>query len=69
MTSHDDVPYADPESLSELIEECRCLEGECASHGVTLHPDHHLTASPHPAPIVIGDVTRHVVDEYSDYGS
>jgi hypothetical protein len=69
MISHDDVPYADPEPFSELIAECRCVEGECASHGVTLHPQRHRTASPHPAPMVIGEVTRHVVDGYADYGS
>ncbi len=69
MISHDDVPYADPESLSDLIEECRCVEGECAAHGVALHSEHHRGASPSPAPIVIGEVIRHVVDGYSDYGS
>lgn len=69
MISHDDVPYADPETMSELVEECRCVEGECASHGVTLHPEQHRAVSPHPAPIVIGEGTRHMVDGYADYGS
>lgn len=68
MISHDDVPYADPQTLSVLIEECRCLEGECADHGVVLHAEHHDAARPSPAPIVIGAATRHVLDGYSDYG-
>ncbi len=68
MTSHDDVPYADPQSLSVLIEECRCLEGECAAHGVVLHPVHHRSSAPSPAPIVIGEAIRHVMDGFPDYG-
>ena len=68
MPSHDDVPYADPEPFAELIEECRCVEGECTSHGVTLHP-HHTAAGPHPEPVAIGEATRHIVDGYGDYGS
>lgn len=69
MISHDDVPYADPEPLSELIEECRCVEAECGSHGVTLHGECHRAVSPHPTPVVIGEITRHIVDGYADYGS
>lgn len=69
MTTPDDVPYADPESLSELIEECHCVEAECAAHGVDLHPRHHAEAGPHAEPAVIGEETRHIVDAYPDYGS
>ena len=68
MTDHDDVPYADPESLAELIEECRCVEGECAAHGMVLHPVSHHVTNPATAPIVIGEVTRHAVDGFSEYG-
>jgi len=68
MISHDDVPYADPESLAELIEECRCVEGECASHGVTLHPIP-SAARPHEDVVAIGETTRHMVDGYGDYGT
>jgi hypothetical protein len=69
MISHQDVPYADPEPLSELIEECRCVEAECAAHGVALHSAQHWDAGPHPAPMLIGEVTRHILDGYADYGS
>ena len=68
MISHDDVPYADPEPLAELIEECRCVEGECASHGITLHP-HQSAARPHKDLVTIGETTRHIVDGYGDYGT
>ncbi|HEY4991604.1 MAG TPA: hypothetical protein VII33_05910 [Nakamurella sp.] len=68
MTSHDDVPYADPESLSELIAECRCVEGECSAHGMDLHLARHRDASPFPPPIMIGEQARHLVDGYPDYG-
>jgi hypothetical protein len=69
MISHDDVPYSDLEPLSVLIAECRCVEGECASHGVSLHPQRHRIASSHPSPFVIGEVTRHMIDGYAEYGS
>jgi hypothetical protein len=69
MISHYDVPYADTEPLSELIEECRCVEEECAAHGVNLHSAQHLDVRPHPAPMMIGEVTRHILDGYADYGS
>jgi len=69
MTSHDDVPYADLEPLSEIIEECRCVEAECKAHGVNLHPEHHDQASHHDVPVVIGEGTTHIVDGYSEYGS
>jgi len=69
MISHDEVPYADPEPLSELIEECRCVEGECAAHGLALHPARHRDVDPRPGPVLIGDATRHIVDGYPDYGS
>lgn len=69
MISHDEVPYADPEPFSELIEECRCVEGECAAHGVSLHPQHHRDVGTRPAPVLIGEATRHIVDGYPDYGS
>jgi hypothetical protein len=68
MTTHDNVPYADPEPLSELIEECRCVEGECASHGVDLHAAHHVASGSPPAAIVIDDAARHAVDGFADYG-
>lgn len=69
MISHGDVPYADTEPLCELIEECRCVEQECAAHGVALHAAQHGVAGPHPAPLSIGEVARHVLDGYADYGS
>jgi hypothetical protein len=69
MFSHHDVPYADPEPLSELIEECRCVEQQCASHGVALHSAQRWAPGPRPAPIVIGEGTRHILDGYADYGS
>jgi len=69
MLSHNDVPYADPEPMSELIRECRCVEQECAAHGVGLHSVQHRAASPHPAPVLIGERTRHILDGYADYGS
>jgi hypothetical protein len=68
MTSPDDVPYADPEPLAEIIEECRCVEAECAAHGVDLHPESHQHPGPHPAALVIGEATRHIVDGYPEYG-
>jgi hypothetical protein len=68
MTSHDDVPYADSEPLAEIIEECRCVESECASHGITLHP-RDAAALPHQDPVTIGETTRHIVDGYGDYGT
>ena len=69
MTSHDDVPYADSESLPELIEEGRCVEHECASHGLGLHAEHHHGARPVPTAITIGEGTQHLLDGYPDYGS
>lgn len=68
MTSHDDVPYADPEPLAQLIEECRCVEGVCASHGIDLHPAHAVD-HPHHDPVSIGESSRHIVDGYGDYGT
>lgn len=67
MTSPGDVPYADPEPMTELIEECRCVEAECAAHGVDLHPSHHHVDHRHP-PVVVGEETHRIVDGYSDYG-
>lgn len=74
MTRPDNVPYADPEPLSELVEECRCVEAECAAHGVDLHPEHHHPehhhdAAPRPAPVEIDETTLHLLDGYPDYGS
>ena len=69
MTIHDEVPYADPEPLSELIDECRCVEGECAAHGLTLHPGRHADGSPRPEPLLIGEAARHAVEGYPSYGS
>jgi hypothetical protein len=70
MPSSDDVPvpYADPEPLSDLIEECRCAEAECESHGINLHPDHHDQAKAGSAPLVVDEATRHIVDGISEYG-
>jgi hypothetical protein len=67
MTSPDDVPYADPESLPELIDECRCAQAECAAHRVDLPPEAHRLVA-HPVPMAIDEPTRHLVDGYSDYG-
>jgi len=64
-----EVPYADPESLSEQVEECRCVEAECAEHGVNLHPDHHDPRRTPAGPVVIDDTTQHLVDDLSDYGA
>jgi hypothetical protein len=69
MISHYDVPYADPEPMSELVEECHCVEAECAAHGLALHLVQHSDAGPHPEPVLIGEVTRHILDGYADYGS
>ena len=69
MLIHDEVPYADPEPMVELIEECRCVEGECAAHGVTLHPERRREVVPRPAPVRIAETTSHIVDGYPDYGS
>jgi hypothetical protein len=69
MSTPDDVPYADPEPLPDLVEGCRCVEAECAAHGVGLHPDHHCGAHPHAAPVVIDEATWQLVDGYPDYGS
>lgn len=69
MISHDDVPYSDTEPLSELIEECRCVEEECAAHGVGLHGARQSDATSRPASMLIGEVTRHILDGYADYGS
>lgn len=67
MAGPDDVPYADPEPMSELLEECQCLEAECAAHGVNLHPRHH-DAHAQAAPVVVDEGTQHLVDGLSDYG-
>ena len=69
MTGAVDVPYADPEPLSEQVEECRCVEAECAAHGVNLHPDHHDAPHAEAEPVVIDEVTQHLVDDLSDYGA
>lgn len=69
MISHDDVPYADPETLADLIYECGCVEGECAAHGVPLHPAMPRFVSVHPTALVIAERTLHSLDGYPDYGS
>jgi len=69
MPSAADVPYADPEPLSEQVEECRCVESECAAHGVNLHPDHHEPRRVPTAPVNIDDATQHMMDDLSDYGA
>jgi hypothetical protein len=68
MTSPADVPYADPEPMSELIEECRCVEAECEAHGVNLHPDHHDPTHAEAAVVSIDDKTQHLLDGISEYG-
>jgi hypothetical protein len=68
MTSPGDVPYADPEPMTDLIEEGRCVEAECQAHGVDLHPGHHHEH--HGAePVVVAEDTSHIVEGISDYGS
>jgi len=67
MIKHDDVPYADPESLEEIIQECGCVRMECAAHGVGIRPLHG-SDSPHPAPGHLDSPTRHLLDGLSDYG-
>jgi hypothetical protein len=67
MINHDDVPYADPESLTEIIRECGCVRMECAAHGVGIRPLHGSEA-PHPTPGHLDSPTRHLVDGLSDYG-
>jgi hypothetical protein len=69
MTSVADGPYADPEPLSEQVEECRCVEAECAAHGVNLRPAHHDTDHIVGAPVVINEATRHLMDDLPDYGA
>jgi hypothetical protein len=69
MISHDDVPYSDCEPLSELIAECRCIEEECAAHGVALLSAQHWHVTPQHAPVLISEVARQIVDGYADYGS
>lgn len=67
MTHRASAPYADPEPMSELAEECRCVEAECTAHGVDLHehrPDSHAPAGP----VVIGETVRHLVDGLPEYG-
>lgn len=72
MSMSADVPYADLESMSELAEECRCVEAECEAHGVHLHqhPHQHQHHEDHlPAqPVVIGETAEHLVDGLDDYG-
>lgn len=68
MTTAESVPYADLEPISELAEECRCVEAECTAHGVDLHhaPVHHNHAPTEP--VRIGETTRHLLDGLPDYG-
>jgi len=69
MTVPDHTPYAEQDPMAELVEECRCVEQECAVHGVDLHPTHHLDPARHVDGVVIDDHTRHLVDDYSEYGA
>jgi hypothetical protein len=57
----------EPESVGDLVEDCRCLEGECTSHGISLHPAHH-EMPPHPVSTEVTEQARHLIDGYSDYG-
>jgi hypothetical protein len=68
MINHTDVPYDDPETFVEIIQECQCVQEECASHGVGLHPLHRPDG-PHPDAVRIAEETRHIVDSYPEYGS
>lgn len=61
------VPYADPEPLAELIDECRCAQAECEAHRVDAASGA-AGAAGHPEPLRIDDTTQHLVDGYSDYG-
>jgi len=69
MINHDDVPYADPESLAEIIQECGCVRMECAAHGVGIRPLHHGTDGVHPTLGRLDEPTGHLVDGMSDYGT
>jgi hypothetical protein len=64
----DHSPYADPEPLPELVDEARSAEAELESHGVDLHPDHHLEAARTATPVVISEEASHLTDGLSDYG-
>jgi len=67
MTSPGDVPYADPEPITDLIEEGRCVEAECQAHGLNLHPDRHHVH--HGAqPVVVAEGISRIVDGISEYG-
>ena len=62
-----DVPSAvDPTSLADLVDDCKCLEGECAVHGVDLHPAPHLDVHPH-VEVVISEQIQHSVDDIPDF--
>ena len=68
MINHDDVPYADPEPLAEIIRECGCVRMECAAHGVGIRPLHHGIGAAAPQPVLVGSSTAHLVDGLADYG-
>ncbi|HET9653985.1 MAG TPA: hypothetical protein VFP72_01440 [Kineosporiaceae bacterium] len=69
MTSAASVPYADPEPLSEQVEQCRCVEAECAAHGLDLHPGPHDLGHAACADVAIDEAARHLADNLSDYGA
>lgn len=69
MISPDNVPYADPEPMPDIVEECRCVEAECAAHGVNLHPGRHdARAVAGFSPALITQAPRDLVEGYPDYG-
>lgn len=58
----------EPESVGDLVEDCRCLEGECTSHGISLHPAHH-DLGVHPHETEVTEETKHLIDGYNNYGA
>lgn len=70
MISPENVPYVDPEPLPVLVEECRCVEAECAAHGVDLHPGRQrVRAAVGFTPLLIEETPRYLVEGYPDYGA
>jgi hypothetical protein len=64
----DHSPYADPETLPELVDEARSAVENLEAVGVDLHPDHHLDAAPKAAPVEVSEQARHLSDGMPDYG-
>ena len=66
QSTHDVPSTVDPTSLMDLVDDCRCLEGECAGHGVDLHPAAHPDDRAH-VEVVITEQTQHAVDDVPDF--